>query len=919
MRSIAFLLVFLLVESAFAMRCTSVSVLEVTTAKAFQPVQSPKRKNCQLEGESALYLSGVLSSSLIRARGYIEVHFYDVHGKSLPPVKRGPWVRVFSNLVFDDALAVPPNTVGVSIVAKTESDHRDAAGSWRISELDVSPGIVLSASSLNGTVITTKEAVLWQFSTIPEILDGEFVVSLRDLEEREFLKHKVQKLGLKTDINLGSLPIGYYDVSVQFVSPSAKANIWKSGIVVLPEGSPPGEPRFGMDAGLSWYGGTYEMIENSVKMLHLAGIGTVRDRLSWSKIQPNIQNILNWDHYIKVAKIIEKAGLEQLQVFAGAPGWAYKSTAIRGQNAFLDEKAIYEFGQAYARGLGKIVRNIEFWNEPNLPQFFKGRPYQYANAMKAFYSGVKSEDKNIRVLIGSVANEPGRFFDEIYRNNAKKFFDVRNWHYYLDEEMDTYISYNLSEIEKRGGVSEKPGWLTERGYALVRATNGGWREAELRQSEFLVKTYVEGFANGYDRVFFFFWPELIEGDHYTWGILHDDFSPRPAYLALSILTRHLAEAAPEAVEKSAKGRIFFFKKVNGSRVAVVWGDKSKLKQLLSDSDVLVRDIFGKKLDISSLAENHKAPLLLSNITNLSKNKTPILKRKSTDITLQEKQALRLSGTLKVNGKLYPSDNNKAIISIDDNAHLEINGFVHSEDIDSIFLECISGKGISVLSSAQVIDSRKSFSCSFRANLSGTGESFIKVYVRQGEESDAIHIALSPDVRTVATKNTGYPLKVAGSCPEWVSRHSQNLVVKLDAANFSGICRLNVISSMNKLGDVWVFPSLQIPSSMQFNALLGLRLRISKIPGFSFPSDRFLLQLVEKTGGVWLVDLSPDKTGELYTGLFDQAYRASWKKDDNGRLDLDNLREIMIGWAAYKNTIEQRAFAIKHIDLLPKLP
>jgi hypothetical protein len=899
------------------MRCTSVSTLEVN-AKPAQSMESSARKSCQLEGESALHLSGSLSSSLVRARGYFVIHFYDAEGKPFPPIKRGPWVRVFSNLIFDDAITVPSGATSVFIIAKTENNRPDASGNWRISELDVSRGIVLNGSPLNGAVITTKQSAIWQFSTMPETSKGEFVVTLHNLDGKKLLNRKFRKLSVKTDIDVGSLPVGYYDISVQFISPFSISNAWKSGLVVLPEDIPSNEPRFGMDAGLSWYGGTYEMIKSSAKMLRLAGIGTVRDRLSWTKIQPNQQDALNWEHYLKVAKIIENTGLEQLQVFAGAPAWAYKGIAIQGKLPPLDEKAIFEFGQGYAKGLGKIVRNVEFWNEPNLPQFYKGRPYQYTSAMKAFYSGVKSEDKNIRVLIGSVADKPGPFFEEIYKNNAKSFFDIRNWHYYLNEDMERYISNNLAPIEEKWGGAEKPAWLTERGYALVRDANGSWKRSEFRQSEFLVKTYVEGFANGYDRVFFFFWPELIEGDHHTWGILRDDFSPRPAYLALSMLTRHLAGAEPEAIEKSLEGRIFFFRKLDGSRVAVAWGGKIN-RFLQQNVEVIVQDIFGNKLDISSLDANYQTPLLFSNITNLPSTAIPIRKRKLMEISLHERLPLRLAGILKINGKSYFSDNNKATISIDDDAELEINGSVHPRGHEDISIECISGKGISLLTPAIVPFVEKSFSCAFKAKLSATGESYIKIHASQGNQNDAMHITFVPDIAVVATKNRGYPLMRADSCPTWVSRHSSNLDVRLNPDNLSKACQLNIVSTMNKLGDVWVFPAFQIPFSTRFDDMLGLRLRISKVSGFSFPSAPFLLQLVEKTGGIWLVDLMQDKTGELYTGLFDLAYPAPWKKDNNGKLDLNNLREIMVGWAAYKNILEEHAFSIENIDLLPKLP
>ena len=132
---------------------------------------------------------------------------------------------------------------------------------------------------------------------------------------------------------------------------------------------------------------------------------------------------------------------------------------------------------------------------------------------------------------------PGPFFEQIYRNAVADDFDVRNQHYYgKDADLAGFVAREVTQIEADGGVANRPGWLTEMGFALNRDTAGGWCGAEIEQAQYLVKTYAAGFAHGYERVFFFYWRELVEAELHTWGILRDDFSPRPAYLALSLLT-----------------------------------------------------------------------------------------------------------------------------------------------------------------------------------------------------------------------------------------------------------------------------------------------------------------------------------------------------------------------------------------------
>ena len=80
-------------------------------------------------------------------------------------------------------------------------------------------------------------------------------------------------------------PVGYYDVHATVSTPGNQPNQLYSALVVLPATPMSGEKRFGMDAALSWYGGTPEMVAQSASLMRLAGVGTARDRLSWSRVQ----------------------------------------------------------------------------------------------------------------------------------------------------------------------------------------------------------------------------------------------------------------------------------------------------------------------------------------------------------------------------------------------------------------------------------------------------------------------------------------------------------------------------------------------------------------------------------------------------------------------------------------------------------
>jgi hypothetical protein len=893
---------------ALALRCTA--PIESGVEAKPQRTAALTVQECALEGEAALRFSGQLSSSLVRARGFVLLHFLDAQGKVIHSLKRGPWLGRFANAPLDDATAVPASATRIRFQLQVESVRTEAAGDWRIRGLRLVPGVALTGGNAQGPVISNAHAARWRFSTIPASASGMFHLELRDQDGKVRFRRSVPKNAQVTEIDSVPLPIGYYEVMLRFQSQQGESGRWTSAFVVLPEGAPPGEFRFGMDAALSWYGGTPKMVDYSAKMMRLAGIGSVRDRLTWSQVEPTRGNI-QWGRYEEVARIVAQAGLDQVQIFNDSPVWTHPNIPAKDRQPPLDDNAVFEFGRHYAQGLGKIVRNIEYWNEQN-SDFFSGYPYQYASGLKAFSAGVKSVDPKIRVLIGSASGQPGRFFDEIYQNGVSGFFDTRNWHYYGTTELDHYLQQHVTPLEQKGGSADKPGWITERGYSLQRDASGDWRAAEREQAAFLVKTYAEGFANGYERVFFFFWKELLEAELHTWGIVREDFSPRPAYFALALLTRHLAGAPAVAFETHGNGRTVYFKKPDGRLVGVSWGE-GNLNRL--EGSVEIRDIFGQSILPTSPERLRGAPILLAGIERLPATARPIRQNASP---LRASAPLRLSAALRIDGKDHVSPSgNQIATSVPENATVEIVGRVFSQGQRST-VECLAGAGMTLLSPAQFSlaggDAGVVFSCRFKAALTRIGESHVMVRVQNGADRDVAKMALIPDARASQNFARAQSLTSNFPCPQWVPHHSANLSLQLESvSDFANRCAMKVSTQIHQQGGSWVFPALQISANALMGAS-GVRLRIGKVPGKPFPPLPLLVQLVEKTGGIWLVDLQ--RNNEEYTGLLKLAHAAPWARDNNARLDLDNLREIMIGWGGYRGEAGQsHAFVVENVEIL----
>ncbi|MDR2688452.1 MAG: hypothetical protein LBB76_01675, partial [Azoarcus sp.] len=466
----------LLPSPAAALSCDSTTDL-VAQANSNEP---PAVRDCTLASEKAIHLSATLhSENLVGARGTIVVRFFNQQGIQInqqgerigrseeaeDKIYGGPWFGGITGLAFDQTVVVPPNATKVHIWARAASFQDNAMGEWRVADLTVSPGVALveaadpslPAEGLPLFVRTTGRPQ-WRFFSVPGTAVGKFRMELLDMDGRLYAQEVASQSAVTFDFV--NLPVGHYQARVRFIPGQgfAEGDAWKSTVAILPDGEPPKEPHFGIDAELSWYGGMPYMVERSAGLIRQAGIGTVRDRMSWNGVQPECTDV-NWRgewgntnayenitidvgrtgaqssprYYDHTAQVVKDAGMDSVQVFHDSPacahggttpliGWPHAAEALsKAPIGRAGNDAAYKFGQEYAQRLGQTVRSIEFWNEQSTTSFYEGYPFQYASALKAFSDGIKSVDPGIRVLIGSSAREPGVFFDETYYNGTADF------------------------------------------------------------------------------------------------------------------------------------------------------------------------------------------------------------------------------------------------------------------------------------------------------------------------------------------------------------------------------------------------------------------------------------------------------------------------------------------------------------------
>jgi hypothetical protein len=211
---------------------------------------------------------------------------------------------------------------------------------------------------------------------------------------------------------------------------------------------------------------------------------------------------------------------------------------------------------------GAGLAALEVWNEPNLERFLVAPDPAgaYAELLRAAYPAAKAGNPNVPVIAGAIAAADRPFLDDLYARGIKGYYDGVSIHPYnewrdpYDRWKDQWKQYTfLPGIEwihaaQVAAGDNTPLWITEFGWdTCVGVSN--WCVDEAHQADYSVKawqilntlSYVGG-ATMYELRDEGTDPGYFEGN---WGLVHEDFSPKPAFFAVqAALHGSFPEAAP---------------------------------------------------------------------------------------------------------------------------------------------------------------------------------------------------------------------------------------------------------------------------------------------------------------------------------------------------------------------------------------
>jgi len=345
-------------------------------------------------------------------------------------------------------------------------------------------------------------------------------------------------------LNVGTLGIGWYRVNL--LDLEGKPAQWTTAAVLAPAAGPvPQDSLVCVDSATAWFANDDpSRQERFAQLAALAGANWIRDRMRWAGMETARDGYAANTTYDSAATVQARHGLKVLQVFHDTPAWA-TDKSLDGEKASRrfprDLRVLYDFCKTMSQRYKGRVLAWEPWNEANIPMFGGHTIDEMCSHQRAAYLGFKVGDPNVMVCWNVYAGSGTPLHSRgVIENEMWPYFDTYNIHSYDQPEQ-----YADRFAPAREAACGRPIWITECGIGLPAKTDAPWSEFspqdEWKQATFIARSYASSLFAGTSRHFFFILGNYRERD-IQFGVLRQDQTPRPGYVALAAVGRFLAGA-----------------------------------------------------------------------------------------------------------------------------------------------------------------------------------------------------------------------------------------------------------------------------------------------------------------------------------------------------------------------------------------
>jgi len=360
-------------------------------------------------------------------------------------------------------------------------------------------------------------------------------------------------------------------------------------------------------------------LDSVMNLLQSAGIRAIRDEVYWNEIEISPGTFTfqsKHDAYVNAALA---RGIEPLiildygnDLYGGTP----RDSVSRQAFARYCKAVVGRYAP-----LG--VKHYEIWNEPNvcIPGFCPWspapNPAEYCELLKAAFAACKSVDPTVVIIACATSpvdeaettqKIPGdAFIQRVFDLGGGNFMDAVSFHQYpVARKPEEWLPAECEHVRTAMGVQIKPMWITEIGHH----TSSAWGSVpEQTQAQYIARTFLVGrTVQGLDRIT---WYDLMDdcsdgaNPECRFGILHEDKSPKPAFLALKAVLTLIGDRPLVTNASNPSSGVYQLRFGAGSDVRIaVWtdGGSASVRVMVPSSFVRVYNMWGKVLSIASAAE-----------------------------------------------------------------------------------------------------------------------------------------------------------------------------------------------------------------------------------------------------------------------------------------------------------------------------
>jgi len=213
------------------------------------------------------------------------------------------------------------------------------------------------------------------------------------------------------------------------------------------------------------------------------------------------------------------------------------------------------------------VKHWEMWNEPEWSYFWTGTSGDYAQLLKVGYQATKAACPDCTVLFGGLHYWANPSFyrwvldvinDDPDAATNNYFFDVMSVHLYSRSSSIYNEVNNIRSGMSVYNVADHPIWLTETGVPIwddgsvdPDPTEYDYAATQEEAAAFVIQSYANAWASDVGRYFFF--RAHDDGMSEYFGLIRNDHSFRPAYVAYQVATTYLV--SPTFVTREPSGSL----------------------------------------------------------------------------------------------------------------------------------------------------------------------------------------------------------------------------------------------------------------------------------------------------------------------------------------------------------------------------